>query len=394
MDTIAVKDVVVGDRLRNLDSNKVNELMESIQESGLINPIAVDANNKLICGRHRLEAFKLLGIEEIPCKVWDVSEIEAELMEIDENLIRSELHYTERGDHELRRKEIYEELHPETKAAIGAELVNKRWHPDTRAPRAPVLSFVEDTSSKTGISTRVIKEDIQISANLTPEMKEIVREVQLPKKEAIKLASIAKVDPEKAVKVIDLIHTTPSLNVSKATSLIGVVDLKPAESKQMVIDTSAEAELFTIGYGKRSLEEFVKSLVDVHITLLVDIRDSVVSFYKPDFSGDMLNKALKSVGIEYKHIKELGVPYVVRTPYIAGFLDDNAFAKWYEWNITKANVDAFNTVLDDIRTHGKTVLMCAEQYPVPQGDQFHTCHRKYLAEAIKKMGMVSRVTHL
>jgi ParB family transcriptional regulator, chromosome partitioning protein len=37
------------------------------------------------------------------------------LREIDENLVRTDLNLLERAEHLLRRKELYERLHPETR---------------------------------------------------------------------------------------------------------------------------------------------------------------------------------------------------------------------------------------------------------------------------------------
>ena len=64
--TILVDDVIIGTRLRKVDELKVQELSKSIEEIGLINAISIDEQNNLICGNHRLSAFKLLGRSEIP----------------------------------------------------------------------------------------------------------------------------------------------------------------------------------------------------------------------------------------------------------------------------------------------------------------------------------------
>ena len=86
--------------------------MDVISTSGLLQPIVVTKDNFLIAGYHRLQAFKELGISKIPVMIKDVDQMTAELMEIDENLIRHELTELEKSEQLQKRKEIYEILHP------------------------------------------------------------------------------------------------------------------------------------------------------------------------------------------------------------------------------------------------------------------------------------------
>ena len=76
----------------------VEMLMESMKEVGLLNPIhvyfdgeGVLDNAHLVCGRHRLEAARRLGWNWILGVEITADEIDRELVEIDENLIRAEL---------------------------------------------------------------------------------------------------------------------------------------------------------------------------------------------------------------------------------------------------------------------------------------------------------------
>jgi ParB family chromosome partitioning protein len=61
-------------------------------------------------------AQRKLKWKEINCTIFDgMAADEAELAEIDENLIRAELSPAERALHIGKRKELYEKVHPETK---------------------------------------------------------------------------------------------------------------------------------------------------------------------------------------------------------------------------------------------------------------------------------------
>ena len=97
-------------RLRQPKEDKITELAESIKTTGLINPITLDTENYLIAGYHRWFAFKHLQIETIPAIIKDVSTIHKELIEIDENIKRSELDHLEISQHIVRREELLEQL--------------------------------------------------------------------------------------------------------------------------------------------------------------------------------------------------------------------------------------------------------------------------------------------
>ena len=47
--------------MRQIDEDKVLELMSSYRESGQINPISLDTEYTLLAGHHRLEAARQLG---------------------------------------------------------------------------------------------------------------------------------------------------------------------------------------------------------------------------------------------------------------------------------------------------------------------------------------------
>ena len=105
---LKLTDITVKERLRGVDSEKVERLKESILRVGLIHPITV-SGGVLVAGLHRLTAFRELGLEEIDCHLVDDDELLSREIEIDENLHRNELTVLERGKMEAIKKRNEEE---------------------------------------------------------------------------------------------------------------------------------------------------------------------------------------------------------------------------------------------------------------------------------------------
>ena len=258
--TVSVKEITVLPGRRELNAAKVEELVGSIKELGLINPITITEDNKLVAGAHRLQAFKDMGLEEIPVTYLKTeNEMLIELAEIDENLIRSEMHYLENGKALARRKEIYENLHPETKrggdrksekiktsrarfdndSGIVLSGDEQRKQQTDEQPR----SFAEDTAIKTGFTARKIQEDIQINESLTARAKEAIVEQEATKKEALYLS---RLKPEKQEEIIDRIaeagSLTKAIRIAKQEAMKALPKFEPR--KNVTEDTDEEKQLY------------------------------------------------------------------------------------------------------------------------------------------------------
>lgn len=173
---------------READPEAVQKLADSISKVGLLNPITVDQEYTLIAGLHRLEAVKRLGWTEIKCTVSNLEGLQAELAEIDENFVRKDLSDNEFRELLLRRKEIYESLHPETKHG-GDRKSEKIKSAKCALDSAP--SFIEDTAEKLSVHPATVRREIQIAKNLTPEAKEIIKDSKVSKTDALKLSRLA-----------------------------------------------------------------------------------------------------------------------------------------------------------------------------------------------------------
>src|SRR5690606_27712287 len=102
----------------------------------------------LVAGATRLAAVKMLGWEHVEALEIKGDDLDAELVEIDENLMRAELSPSERAAHLARRKAIYEEKNGKAKAK-GAHAANAAMG-RSNANANLADAFVADVASKTG----------------------------------------------------------------------------------------------------------------------------------------------------------------------------------------------------------------------------------------------------
>ena len=238
---IPIDAIQVRDGRRELDASHVRELAGSIRELGLLNPVTIDQDNVLIAGLHRLEAARILGWTEIECTVSRLEGLQAELAEIDENIVRSDLSVLEYGEMLLRRKEIYEQIHPEVKHGgdrKSKEIKAKKIRLDS------AKSFVQDTAQKLNVVPRTVELQIQTAKNLTPEAKEIIREsnTKITKKAALQLS---RLEPEQQKEIAARL----------AAGEIHSID-KDKTNKQV---KSAKTDRGTNGQQKESPEKLLKS---------------------------------------------------------------------------------------------------------------------------------------
>jgi len=155
------------DRLRTADPAYVEGLAESIRIAGLDNPISVrpvGERFQLIAGLHRLEAHRLLERSEIMASVLDVSEDEARLIEIDENLFRKRLTALDRALFLATRKTLYLRLHPD--AARGGARGNQ--HVGGR--QSDTMSFSQATAEKLDLGARTIERAVQIAERIPMDL--------------------------------------------------------------------------------------------------------------------------------------------------------------------------------------------------------------------------------
>ncbi len=219
MQLVDVDEIIVKNRKRSLQD--VSELVESIKELGLLNPITLNKDMTLIAGYHRLQACKELNCNKISAVIIDVDEIKSELIEIDENIIRKDLTTLERAEQLKRRKELYEKVNPESSSDyVKAQNLPKR---NNFVLGKEQKSFTKDTALKTGKSQRSIQQDIQIANNISEEVKAEIKGTEFENKKTA-LLQIAKAPIEKQSGVFERLNSKDSIIEHKELSPAYKVD--------------------------------------------------------------------------------------------------------------------------------------------------------------------------
>lgn len=87
MNSRRISEIEIGERVRK-DMGNLDELAHSIQKNGLLHPVVITRDSRLVCGARRIEAVKLLGWEEITVNEMDIEDLLS--AEHDENAVRKD----------------------------------------------------------------------------------------------------------------------------------------------------------------------------------------------------------------------------------------------------------------------------------------------------------------
>ncbi|PHR52923.1 MAG: hypothetical protein COA47_17420 [Robiginitomaculum sp.] len=207
-------------RLRGLSAAHVEALAHSIEEHGQQTPVLVRKNDngqgfKLMAGAHRVKAMLSMERQMVSAKIYsNISDTEARLLEIDENLIRHELNALDRAVFLAERKAIYEGMYPLTQN--GGDRKSEEYK--NQNERFTFCSFSADTSQKLGLSKRTIERAVCI-ASIRSDLRKRLSDARYIKEG--ELYNLSLHNPDRQIQIIDLILCPDSrLNVKAAADQI------------------------------------------------------------------------------------------------------------------------------------------------------------------------------
>jgi len=270
---ININEIVINSRKRKLNQDKVKELAESMKLIGQLEPIMITSDNVLLAGWHRVEAAKLLGWEEIKAELFEGNELERELVEIDENLMRNDLTVLEQGEHLARRQEL---------VGFGRGGDRRSNYNDYS------LKTTSEIAKEIGLSEQSVYKRMQAARNIVPEVKEAIRDTEIANS-TTQLLQLARLTPDKQIEVMNYLDGEKPLSKAIQESkkrLIEQVQEERRNTKEITRATIYHDDCYNF------LNRFESKSVDLLITdppYSTDVKDL------PEFLDKWLYDALDKV---------------------------------------------------------------------------------------------------
>lgn len=161
-------------RFRDVNEEKARTYAASMVDAGQTTPIEVrliDGGYKLVAGAHRIFACRILG-RPVRAVLFEGSDQDARLREIDENLYRADLTAAEQTLFVAKRLELFQYSGGELRKGRDSRKSDKL--ADLENPR-----FYSDVSAKFGIARRTAERCVRRSRNISPDLWQKINEARL-----------------------------------------------------------------------------------------------------------------------------------------------------------------------------------------------------------------------
>lgn len=198
---ITISDIDIPNNRREVNAAAVKRLAQSIDQIGLRHPITVREKGDryiLVAGRHRIEAYKKMDIEHIPATIVKMTNDDARLWEIAENLHRAELTKLDRDDNIAEWIKITER--------ISSQL-------ETKTDRGRPESGINAAARELGVEKMDAHRAVKV-ASLSDEAKEAARETGLDDNRSALLEAAGKGTVAEQVAAIHHRHTAKVIKLA------------------------------------------------------------------------------------------------------------------------------------------------------------------------------------
>lgn len=136
-------------------------------------------------------------------------------------------------------------------------------------------------------------------------------------------------------------------------------------------------KLWTIGYAKVGIPDFIAALTAARIKTLIDVRE-VANARRAGFSKKALTTSLDEAGITYIHMRALGTPKAGRDASRKG--DKETMRQVFDVKLQSPESQLALAEVAELAGQSRTCLMCLEH-------DWQDCHRAIVAERLEGFGL-------
>jgi len=259
-----------------LDDDSMNELTESVQESGILEPLTVrplenTENYEIISGHRRYRAAQKAGLTEVPAFIRAVSRDEAAIMLVDSNLHRERILPSEKA---FAYKLKYEALKSQGKRS---DL--------TSSQVATKLDTAAEVGSESGESRDTVYRYIRLT-NLIPELLDMMDEGKIAFSVGVELSFLDEKHQYDVLESMRMNDCTPSysqaVRMHKAAS---AESINPDEIQEILQEEKANQrmtikipferikEIVPFEFDSKEAEDYVVKALEYYHRFLIKQRE-------------------------------------------------------------------------------------------------------------------------
>ena len=258
-----------------LDNDEMNNLIESIQQKGVISPIVVRPlenttdEYELISGHRRLRASVKAGLETVPALIYAVTRDEAAIMLVDSNLHREHILPSEKAFAYKLKSEALK--HQGKRSDLTSVQV------------APKLA-TEQIGETENISKDTVKRYIRLTY-LIPELLDLVDEERIAFTPAVEISYLNEVEQADLVEEIRVCDATPNLSQAQRLRAISreegltpehiseILAEDKANQKPMIKMPMEKIQKIAPKIKEKDLEDFILKSCEYYYRHLMRSRD-------------------------------------------------------------------------------------------------------------------------
>lgn len=241
---------------------EMNELVDSIRESGVIVPLIVrsrpEGGYEIISGHRRCEACRELGIEKVPVRVQELTDDEATILMVNSNIQREHVLPSEKAFAYRMKLEAIKHQGRATSGQVGPKL----------SQRSNII-----VATQNGESVKQIQRYIRLTHLISPIL-QMVDESRMAFNPAVEISYMTPEHQRWLQAEMELCEATPSLVQSrrlKEMSQSGTLtehylhtlltEQKPNQRQKFFLNQSDVQRFFPPGYTPEQMQNTIFSLL-------------------------------------------------------------------------------------------------------------------------------------